>query len=588
MRQKWKKWVWKYFLQYIKEIKILNSINILWVIFVTSVALITPIYIKDIIDIISHIDGDKQEVIQQIMNIFWKFVWLILLSTIVWRILDYSLEMSFSKIDYTISIQVFDYIHKHSHNFFINNFAWAINSKIAKLVTSMQSLYSIFIWDITRFIISFLWICIVLLNQNLLLWLFFFGYIIIFIGVSYVLNKFRLPYIEKASKENSYISWVYADSIVNNYNISLFGTLEKEKKNMMLWLNKWIWIEKKSIIAYGIVFWILWVLALLWEISMMYSTIILWEKGKITVWTFVLVLTYQIIISSQIFTLSFLFGRIGTSVWKASEMIEILNTPHEIVDKNSDNILKVSEGKIYFQNISFYYNADKQVFKDFNLVIHPWEKVGIVWVSWSWKTSLLKLLFRFYDIPSGVIMIDWQDISNVTQASLRKNISMVPQDTILFHRSLKENIGYGKENASLEEIIEVAKKANCHQFISKLPEWYDTLVGERWVKLSGWERQRVSIARAMLQNNKILVLDEATSALDSESESLIQEALEYLMQDKTMLVIAHRLSTIMKMDRIIVMEWWRIIEEGTHQKLIDKSWTYKKLWDIQSWWFLEE
>lgn len=269
-------------------------------------------------------------------------------------------------------------------------------------------------------------------------------------------------------------------------------------------------------------------------------------------------------------------------------MLEVLLTPHEIKDIENAKKLEVPYWKIQFQKIWFLYNKDVKVFENFSLSIQSGEKIWIVWASWSWKTSLIKLLFRLYDIHDGEILIDGQDISKVTQESLRSQISMVPQDTILFHRTLRENIAYGKENATEQEIEAVSKRAHCYEFISKLKDWYETLVWERGVKLSGWERQRVSIARAMLQNNKVLVLDEATSALDSESEKLIQDALENLMKDKTMIVIAHRLSTIMKMDRIIVMEAGKIIEEGTHKELLEKSGTYKKLWEIQSGWFLGE
>ncbi|HCY21763.1 TPA: ABC transporter ATP-binding protein [Patescibacteria group bacterium] len=201
---------------------------------------------------------------------------------------------------------------------------------------------------------------------------------------------------------------------------------------------------------------------------------------------------------------------------------------------------------------------------------------------------MIKLLFRFFDIQEGKISIDDQDISTVTQESLRNNISLVPQDPILFHRSIRDNISYGNPHASEEEIIAAAKMARCHVFISKLNEGYNTLVGERGIKLSGGERQRVAIARAILENKSILALDEATSALDSESEKLIQEAMDEVMKSKTVIVIAHRLSTVMKMDRIIVMDKGTIVEDGSHGELVaKKNGIYKKLRDIQSGGFVE-
>ena len=273
-------------------------------------------------------------------------------------------------------------------------------------------------------------------------------------------------------------------------------------------------------------------------------------------------------------------------LWESAEMLAVLKTPHEIQDKNNKN-LKINEWKIEIQNVYFGYVWEDIVIENLNLSVKPWEKVAIVGESGSWKTTLVKLLFRFFDVWDWKILIDGQDISKVTQDSLRSQISMVPQDALLFHRSIKENIAYAKPYVTDDEIIKAAKMAKCHDFIMNLPEKYESLVGERWIKLSWWERQRIAIARAILENAKILVLDEATSSLDSESEYMIQAAMDEVMKWKTAIVIAHRLSTIMKMDRIIVMDEWVIVEEGTHEELIKKKWwVYHKLWTIQSGWFL--
>ena len=276
-------------------------------------------------------------------------------------------------------------------------------------------------------------------------------------------------------------------------------------------------------------------------------------------------------------------------IGESSEMLEIMNIPHDIIDVANPLPLVVKKWEIEFSRVDFWYTADELIFKDLNLHIKPGEKVALVWLSWSGKTSITRLLFRFFDIQWWKILIDGQDISQVTQENLRTSISIVPQDPILFHRSLKENILYGNDSATEKDIIKASKMAKCHDFISNLKEWYDTLVGERWIKLSGWERQRVAIARAILENKKILVLDEATSSLDSESEKLIQEAMDVVMKNKTTIVVAHRLSTIMKMDRIIVMDQWKVLEEWTHMQLLKKkNWTYKRLWDIQSGGFMVE
>ncbi|MCX6742753.1 MAG: ATP-binding cassette domain-containing protein, partial [Candidatus Parcubacteria bacterium] len=254
-------------------------------------------------------------------------------------------------------------------------------------------------------------------------------------------------------------------------------------------------------------------------------------------------------------------------------------TPHEIQDVPEAKDLEVTAGKIEYQEASFNYNETRSVLKKFNLVIKPGEKIALIGPSGAGKTTIVRLLLRLYDLTSGKILIDNQNIARVTQESLWHNISLVPQDPILFHRSLMENIRYGNFKASEKEILKAAKLAHCHEFISKLSDGYNTYVGERGIKLSGGERQRVAIARAILHNTPILILDEATSSLDSESEMLIQKALDELMKNKTVIAIAHRLSTIRKMDRIIVIGEKGIVEEGTHDSLIaQKTGLYKKLY----------
>jgi ATP-binding cassette, subfamily B, bacterial len=264
------------------------------------------------------------------------------------------------------------------------------------------------------------------------------------------------------------------------------------------------------------------------------------------------------------------------------EVIDIFEITPDILDPENPEKLKMPSGHIIFKDVSFQYQMGEEVLINFNLNIASGERVGIVGHSGAGKSTLTKLLLRFNDVTSGAITIDGQDIRNITQDDLRSVISYVPQEPILFHRPIKENIAYGKPDARDEEIAEVARKAHADEFISKLPHGYDTLVGERGVKLSGGERQRVAIARAMLKDSPILMLDEATSSLDSVSEHYIQDAFTELMKGKTTIVIAHRLSTIQKMDRIIVLDKGIIAEEGTHSELLAKNGIYADLWNHQT------
>ena len=294
-------------------------------------------------------------------------------------------------------------------------------------------------------------------------------------------------------------------------------------------------------------------------------------------------------LSSQLFTLGELINGYDKILLQATPMTEILLEPPAIVD-NSDKALRVTRGEISFDHVSYAYRDAKQqhVLKNLNLTIAAGQKVGLVGMSGAGKTTITKLLLRFDDVDEGRISIDAQSLADVTQESVRRAISYVAQEPVLFHRSLSDNIAYARPDASERDIRKAAKKANALEFIEQLPSGFDTIVGERGVKLSGGQRQRIAIARAILKDAPILVLDEATSALDSESEKLIQDSLETLMRGRTSIVIAHRLSTIAKLDRIIVLDHGFIVEDGTHTELLAKNGIYARLWKRQSGGFMEE
>lgn len=289
---------------------------------------------------------------------------------------------------------------------------------------------------------------------------------------------------------------------------------------------------------------------------------------------------------SNVWRINHILRHMNRSLGNAREMTKILDAP-TIIDDKTDKPLEVLQAEIDISHISFQHAEQKtKLFNDFSLEVPAGTSVGLVGVSGSGKTTLTKLLLRFDDVTGGAIYIDGQDIRDVTQKSLREAIAYVPQESSLFHRSIYENIAYGKVGATREEVIRAAKLANAEEFIVDLPNGYDTLVGERGVKLSGGQRQRIAIARAILKDAPILVLDEATSALDSESEALIQEALRNLMKGRTSIVVAHRLSTIAGLDKIVVLSEGAIVQEGTHHQLLNEEGEYKKLWSRQSGAFL--
>jgi ABC-type multidrug transport system fused ATPase/permease subunit len=330
-------------------------------------------------------------------------------------------------------------------------------------------------------------------------------------------------------------------------------------------------------------------LAIAIEIAVLVGSVFLWKQGLLTVGDFVLIQVYILALIDRVWGIGNSMRRLFSAFADANEMIEIFDTPHSVKNAPGAGVLEVQKGEIVMKDVAFGFSQERIILSDFNLTIYAGEKIALVGPSGAGKSTVTKLLLRMYDVTSGSIRVDGQDIASVTQESLRENISFVPQEPILFHRSLRDNIRYGRPDATDEEVIDAAKKAHCHEFIAGLTEGYETHVGERGVKLSGGERQRVAIARAILKNAPILILDEATSALDSESEALIQDALRVLMKGKTVIVIAHRLSTIMTMDRIVVTEGGKIAAEGTHDELVNhQGGLYQKLWSIQAGGFLND
>jgi ATP-binding cassette subfamily B protein len=312
------------------------------------------------------------------------------------------------------------------------------------------------------------------------------------------------------------------------------------------------------------------------------------KNQTVTPGDFALILILNLSIVNCLQNLSREIGTFAESLGNITQGLHTICLPIEIQDKVDAKDLIVTKGDIFFENVQFYYDSSTPLFENKSVRIQSGQKVGLVGYSGSGKSTFVNLILRLFDVTEGRILIDHQDIRDVTQVSLHQAISIIPQDPSLFHRTLMENIRYGKIEASDKEVIESTKRAHAHAFITQLSQGYQSLVGERGVKLSGGERQRIAIARAILKNAPILILDEATSQLDSVTENQIQKSLWNLMQGKTTIVIAHRLSTLLHMDRILVFDQGKIVQDGVHRALLAKAGLYKTLWDAQVGGFLPE
>lgn len=412
------------------------------------------------------------------------------------------------------------------------------------------------------------------------------------IGVVIFLVTRRIPFRRRAARQESRQTGDLADIITNAITIKTFareateeqryeiGNSELSRRLHRSWsmaINNTLILQMFCIVLYLVVF---------------VGGVQAIQHGSLTLATFLLFQVYILRIIDSILKAASEMRMFEGVFGDAAEMTELLERTPIVLDPETPKSCQIKAGAIALEDIQFAYterDGDSTVLlENFSLHIAPGEKVGLVGPSGGGKTTLTKLLLRFMDIQAGHITIDGQDIRHITQDDLHAAISYVPQEPLLFHRSIKENIAYGNPVASDAQIRQAAKRAHAHEFIEDLPQGYDTLVGERGVKLSGGQRQRIAIARAMLKRAPILVLDEATSALDSESEAYIQDSLWKLMEGKTTLVIAHRLSTIQRMDRIVVLNKGKVIEEGTHKSLLTAGGLYAKLWAHQSGGFIED
>ncbi|MDD5165341.1 MAG: ABC transporter ATP-binding protein [Candidatus Pacebacteria bacterium] len=550
-------------------------------------SVIIPLYYKQFFDYINHVVTNSDADVAKLVSIITTILVFGLVGLLFSRGSFFSMIAFEGRSMIDIKQRAFDYLMRHSYSLFSNNFSGSLVQRVNRFTRSFERIFDKFVMDIFPLIIKVVGVVIVLSFIEIKLAYVLLAWICAFMAFSFIMTKIKYKYDLVASELDSKSTGALSDSVSNHNAVQLFtgNTHESERfgainiEHMNANLFRWNFGEITNFVQV--------ILTVAAEFFVFYFGIMYWHSGLLSVGTFVLVQAYIISINGSLWSFSRIVRDITEGVADAKEMVEIIHLKHEIKDVPGARDLVVDKGMIEFKNISFAFGAvaekNKMVFSGLNITIKAGEKVALIGSSGAGKSTLVKLLLRLHDINGGEIVIDGQDIKGITQDSLRENVSLVPQDPALFHRTLMENIRYGKRDATDAEVIEASKLAHCDIFIQEFPLKYETFVGERGIKLSGGERQRVAIARAMLKNAPILVLDEATSSLDSHSEALIQDALHTLMKGKTTLVIAHRLSTIKKMDRIIVLGKEGVIEDGSHDELLKKeNGTYAKLWNLQA------
>lgn len=547
--------------------------------------LASPLYLKKFFNLLAS-QSPSDTAVESLITILGIIAFISLCSWVFRRINVFSIIRLEAQVMADLNLLSFDYLIRHSYHFFISQFAGTLTRRVTKFSHSFEVIFDAIMLKFFPTALFVIGAVVVLSMRNLTLGLVLGAWAVLFISFQIYLAKLRQPLRMKRAEEDSRVVGMLSDAIINQTTISLFSGSKHENNRFKSAVDKWHASLMRSWGADEYIWSVQGILIILINLGILYGAMRYWRLGLLTIGDFALIQAYLIGTFERMIANHGELRRFYDAFADASEMIEILDTAHGIQDAPGAKPLEIKKSEIEFKNVDFYFQESIPVLRGFNLAIKGGEKIAIVGASGAGKTTVTKLLLRLYDVISGGIEIDNQNISKVTQESLRNAIGFVPQEPVLFHRTLLENIRYGRRDATDEEIIEASKKAHSHEFISALPDGYNTFVGERGIKLSGGERQRVAIARAILKNAPILVLDEATSSLDSESEALIQDALKVLMQGKTVLVIAHRLSTIMRMDRIIVIEDGKIAADGTHSDLLIRGGLYQKLWSIQAGGFL--
>lgn len=548
-----------------------------------------PLFMGGLVDALIQEPRDTS----RIYNLLILLIVVYMLGTMVFaRLTFYLRNKLIASTEKRLNMLVFDAYERQEYSFYTNNFVGSLVAKAQRFVSTYKDLYDASAFQLLNLLVQLVASVAILSFKAPPLAVLFV--VVAFIASMVILftNKIRIPLLRKNSAMGSEVTAALADVLTNNLAVKVFASRKHEQQRFSGVADKRKQAHYTAMVKTEIIRVLRSLVASGFQVFGAITLVVLALRGSISVGTILVAQLYLVRLEDSLWNLSRLSEKLEESLADAAEMTEIILRKPLVNDVVSPAPFTLKVGDIHFRDINFQYDDSQEgqvLFKDLDLHISSGQKIGLVGPSGGGKTTFTKLLLRFMDINNGSILVDGQDISTVAQDDLRHAIAYVPQEPLLFHRSIKENIAYGNPDANDKQIMEAAQLAHAKDFIEALPQGYETLVGERGVKLSGGEKQRIAIARAMLKKAPIVILDEATSALDSKSEKAIVGALDNLMKNRTTIVIAHRLSTIRKLNRIVVLKKGQIVEDGSHEQLLKhKNGVYAELWHHQSGEFLPE
>jgi ATP-binding cassette subfamily B protein len=568
----------KTMLPYLLEFKGRVTIVVILLVLAKLTSVAIPLALKEIVD---AMDKPKVMLAVPVMLVI-GYGLLRLFSTLFGEIRDAVFAKVTQRSIRRVAIKVFAHLHNLSLRFHLERQTGGVSRDIERGTRGISFLLTFLLFNILPTLLEIgLVAAILFVKYSPWFAIITFVTLVIYIAFTLFITEWRMVYRRTMNDMDSQANTRAIDSLLNYETVKYFGNEKYEVERYDEQMSKWevsavqnqtslaaLNAGQSAIIAVGVT-----LLMLLAADQVV--------KGKMTVGDLVLVNVFMLQLYMPLHFLGFVYREIKNALADMERMFKLLNENREIEDSSNALPLDLNRGLVEFKNVAFSYDPERKILSDVSFEIPSGNTVAVVGASGAGKSTLSRLLFRFYDVGSGSISIDGQDIRLVTQASLRASIGIVPQDTVLFNDSIYYNIAYGRPGATREEVMQAAQSAHIHSFIESLPQGYETMVGERGLKLSGGEKQRVAIARAILKRPAILIFDEATSALDSKSEKAIQDELRNVARNRTTLVIAHRLSTIVDAHQILVMDKGRIVERGSHRELLGQQGIYAQMWALQ-------